>query len=99
MVRGFFNLKWIFRTLLKLKKMSIISFGKYIDGHDYKVLDERRVRASAGIMFLVGAIAFINGFILGKFEIIPYISGFLAINFIIGLFINPKYSPTLLLAY
>ena len=79
--------------------MSIISFGEYIDGHNYKVLDERSMRASAGIMFLMGTIASINGFILDEFEIIPYIAGFLAINFIIGIFINPKYSPTLLLAY
>lgn len=79
--------------------MSIISFGEYIDGHNYKVLDERSMRASAGIMFLMGTIASINGFILGEFGIIPYISGFLMINFIIGVFINPKYAPTLLLAY
>ncbi|HHH53717.1 MAG TPA: DUF4395 domain-containing protein [Bacteroidetes bacterium] len=79
--------------------MSIISFGEYIEGTIYKVLDERRMRASAGIMFLLGLIAFINAFILENYIVIPYISGFLMINFIIGVFINPKYSPTLLLAY
>lgn len=42
--------------------MSILSFGYYIDGKPYKVLDERRMRASAGIMMLLGTIAAINGF-------------------------------------
>lgn len=78
--------------------MKIFSFGEYINGHSYKVLDERVMRGSAGIMLLLGSIAFTNGFILQKYEIIPYISGFLWLNFAIGLFINPKFSPTVLLA-
>lgn len=77
--------------------MSIISFGEYIEGRSFKTLNERAMRASAGLMFLLGIIAFINGFILQKFIVIPYISGFLMINFVIGLFINPKFSPTLFL--
>lgn len=79
--------------------MSIVSFGEYIDGKPFKVLDERKVRASAGILFLAGLIASINGFVLQKYEIIPYISGFLVINFAIGIFINPKFSPSMLLAW
>lgn len=75
-----------------------ISFGEYVNGKNYKVLDERQLRASAGIMLLLGLIAFINGFILNKYSIIPYISGFLLLNFVIGIFINPKYSPTMLIA-
>ncbi len=78
--------------------MSIISFGEYIEGKKFKVVDEQRMRASAGIMLLFGIIASINGFILQRFAIIPYIAGFLALNFIIGFFINPKYSPTILIA-
>ncbi|OQY04533.1 MAG: hypothetical protein B6I20_02825 [Bacteroidetes bacterium 4572_117] len=79
--------------------MSIISFGEYIEGKKFKVLDERRMRASAGIMFLLGLIAFINAFILQNFIVIPYIAGFLMLNFIIGIFINPKFSPTVFIAY
>ena len=78
--------------------MSIISFGEYIDGKSFKVLDERKMRASAGIMFLFGLIATINGFVLGRYEIIPYIMGGIVFSFIIGLFINPKFSPPVLIA-
>lgn len=74
--------------------MSLISFGKFDNELGYKALNERTMRASAGIMLLLGAIASINGFILNEFFIIPYISGFLMVNFMIGVFINPKFSPT-----
>ncbi len=79
--------------------MSIISFGEYINNSTFKVLDERRMRASAGIMLLLGFIAFIYAFILQEYIIIPYISGFLTINFLIGIFINPKFSPTVFIGY
>jgi len=75
--------------------MSIISFGEYINGSNYKVLDERAMRASAGIMLFLGIIASINGFIFQRYIVVPYISGFLMLNFIIGIFINPKFSPSL----
>ena len=78
--------------------MKIISFGEYIEGKSYKVLDERKMRGSAGIMLLMAATAYINGFIIKRYEVLPYISGFLVLNFIIGVFINPKFSPTLLIA-
>ena len=79
--------------------MQIFSFGDYTDGIGFKVLEERRVRASAGIMFILGLIAFINGFVLSKFEIIPYISGFLLLNFIIAVLVNPKFAPSYALAW
>ncbi len=77
--------------------MSFFSFGEYVEGHSYKVLDERVMRASAGIMLLLGAIASINGFIFRNYIVVPYISGFLMLNFIIGIFINPKFAPTIVL--
>jgi hypothetical protein len=79
--------------------MSIISFGSYKNNSTFKVLEERNMRASAGIMLLLGIIAFINGFILNNYIAITYISGFLSLNFLIGLFINPKYSPTMFIGW
>ena len=79
--------------------MEIFSFGEYIDGHNFKVLDERRMRASAGIMLLLGVIASINGFLLHNYIIIPYFAGFLLLNFIIGIFINPKFAPTVFIGW
>ncbi|NOR87803.1 MAG: DUF4395 family protein [Bacteroidales bacterium] len=78
--------------------MSIISFGEYIDGKGFKVLDERQMRASGGLMLLLGAIGFVNGFILENYIVIPFITGFLMLNFMIGVLINPKFSPTMAVA-
>jgi hypothetical protein len=75
-----------------------MSFGEYIEGINYKVLDERTMRGSAGIMLMLALIAFVNGFILREFIVIPYISGFLALNFIIGIFFRSKFAPTILIS-
>lgn len=77
--------------------MANISFGEYIEGKNFKVLEERSVRASSGVMFLLGVYASINGFLLHNFTVIPYVAGFLVLSFLISVFINPKYSPTMLI--
>jgi hypothetical protein len=77
--------------------MSIVSFGKYVEGINYKVLNEREVRANSGIMFLLGLVASVNGLILKNYSVIPYISGFLLFSFAVAIFINPRYSPTMIL--
>ncbi len=79
--------------------MSVISFGEFNDSLGYKVLNERVMRASAGLMLLLGFIAFIYAFILNEFIVVSYISGFLMLNFIIGIFINPKFSPTIFIGW
>lgn len=78
--------------------MAIFSFGDFHEDLGYKVVDERVMRGSAGIMLFLGAIALVNGFVLNKFGVIPYIVGFLMINFAIGIFINPKFAPTYFIA-
>lgn len=78
--------------------MSIFSFGEFSQERGYKILDERVMRGSAGVMLLLAIIAFINGFIIKDYIVIPFIIGFLVLNFAIGLFINPRFSPTVLVA-
>ncbi len=78
--------------------MSNFSFGDLDEAVGYRVLDERVVRGSAGLMLLVGFIAFVNGFVVKNYIILPYLSGFLVLNFAIGIFVSPKLSPTMALA-
>jgi hypothetical protein len=78
--------------------MAIIQFGEYKEGIPFKVLDEREIRASAGIMLFLGTLATINAFIFERYIVVTYLSGFLALNFMIGLFIHARWSPTMLLA-
>lgn len=78
--------------------MSIISFGEYTEGKSYKTVDEHQMKANASVMLIVGIIAFMNGFMLQNYIALPFITGFLVVNFMIGLFINPKFSPTMIIA-
>jgi len=74
-----------------------IQFGENIEGYDIPVLNEREIRASAGILFLATFISLM--FIIFKNNFLPIkyvLTGFLA-DFIIRVFINPKFSPTLIL--
>ena len=78
--------------------MAIFSFGEHVNGIDYKVLDEREVRASAGLMFLMGLVAMVPAIFFQNYTLIPYMSGFMMLSFLISVFINPKYSPAQILA-
>lgn len=76
---------------------NLIKFGEDVPGYNIPVLNEREVRAAAGILFLFTYTALMAIMFKGYFPLIKYvITGFL-IDFIIRVFINPKYSPTLIL--
>ena len=75
----------------------LIQFGENVEGYNIPVLNEREIRAAAGILFLATFISLM--FILFKNNFLPIkyvITGFLA-DFIIRVFINPKFSPTLIM--
>ncbi len=75
---------------------NIFTFGETVAEYDIKVLNEREVRAGAGILFALALIAFLNSWLVGNF--VPtkiFVVGFL-VDFFIRLFINPRYSPTLI---
>ena len=72
-------------------------FGENVPGYNIPVLNEREVRAAAGILFLFTYSALLAIIFKGYFPLIKYvITGFLA-DFMIRVFINPKYAPTLIL--
>jgi hypothetical protein len=76
---------------------NLIQFGENVEGYNIRVLNEREIRASAGILFLATFISLM--FILFKNNFLPIkyvITGFLA-DFIIRVFVNPKFSPTLII--
>lgn len=74
-----------------------IYFGEKVDGYDIRVLNEREARAGAGILFLFGFISFMNSFILHDFTFTKIFVSVFMIDFFIRIFINPKFSPSLLL--
>ena len=75
---------------------SIFEFGEQIDGYDVRVLNERAVRASAGLLFFFAIIVFMNAWLIGNFQPTRvFVIAFL-IDFTIRIFINPRYAPSLI---
>jgi hypothetical protein len=75
----------------------LIQFGENVAEYKMPVLNEREIRAAAGILFLATFISLMMILFKNNFLPIKYvITGFLA-DFIIRVFINPKFSPTLIM--
>ena len=75
----------------------LIKFGEDVPGYNIPVMNEREIRAAAGILFLFTYTSLLAILFKGYFPLIKYvISGFL-LDFIIRVFINPRYAPTLIL--
>lgn len=79
------------------KRNKTIKFGEDVDGYDIPVLNEREIRASAGILFVsmflsLMLILFKENFLLIKYVIIIFLT-----DLLIRVFINPKFSPILII--
>src|SRR5687768_8797536 len=76
---------------------NIIQFGETVPGYSIPVLNEREIRAAAGIMFLVIYTSLMLIIFNNDFRLVKYaVAGFL-IDFSIRVFINPKFSPSLII--
>jgi len=76
---------------------NFFKFGEKVEKYDFLVINERDARASAGIMFLLGVITLFH-FIMTKnlFWANLFTITFI-LEFIIRVFINPKYAPYMVL--
>jgi hypothetical protein len=81
-----------------LKMSKIIQFGENVEGYNIRVLNEREIRAAAGMLFLATFISLMLIIFKKNFLPIKYVITFFLLDFLIRVFINPKYSPTLILA-
>lgn len=74
----------------------LIQFGENVEGYNIPVLNEREIRAGAGILFLIMFIS-ITAATLGHFLMLKYAIVLFLTDFLIRVFINPKFAPTLIL--
>src|SRR5450759_1379669 len=72
-------------------------FGETIEGYNIPVLNEREIRAAAGILFLFVFMAIQRVIYTGDFLMIKYFVLIFLLDFIVRVFISPKYSPTLII--
>jgi Domain of unknown function (DUF4395) len=74
----------------------IIQFGEKVEGYNIPVLNEREIRASAGIYFVATFMSLMQILFRGNFLPIKYVITIFLADFIIRVFINPRYSPSLI---
>lgn len=72
-------------------------FGENVEGYVIPVLNNREIRATAGIMFLLAFISLILILSKGNFVPVKYVLSVFVVEFFIRLFINPKYAPLLII--
>ncbi|MEI8031321.1 MAG: DUF4395 domain-containing protein [Comamonadaceae bacterium] len=75
---------------------STFQFGERRPEFAVPVLNERAVRASAGILFFFAFISFMNAFLLGNFQPTRLFVVVFLVDFTIRIFINPRYAPSLI---
>lgn len=75
----------------------IFQFGQKVPEYDFKVINERDARASAGIMFLLGIITLFSFFMTKNLFWANLFTITFILEFFIRVFINPIYAPYMVL--
>ena len=76
----------------------IIQFGETVPGYNIPVLNEREIRAGAGILFLATFFSLMLIIFKEDFLAIKYIITVFFTDFVIRVFISPRFSPVLILS-
>jgi Domain of unknown function (DUF4395) len=76
---------------------TIFEFGQVRPEYAVPVLNERTVRAAAGILFFLAVISFMNAWLVGNFQPTRVFVVCFLIEFTIRIFINPRFAPVMIL--
>lgn len=75
----------------------IFNFGEHVTGYNIRVLNEREIRAGAGLLFVFMFTAILSAIMQGSFTILKYAVLIFLADMLIRVLVNPKYSPVLIL--
>lgn len=75
----------------------IVQFGENVEGYRIPVLNEREIRAAAGLLFLLMFIAIAAAVTKGSFLLLKYAVAVFLPDMLIRVFVSPRYSPSLVL--
>jgi hypothetical protein len=75
----------------------IRQFGEQVEGYSVPVLNEREIRAAAGILFLATFLSLLYILFRGNFVPIKFVIPFFFADFLIRVGLSPRSSPTLIL--
>jgi hypothetical protein len=76
---------------------AILQFGEIRPEYRIPVLNERAVRAAAGILFFLALISFMNAWLTGNFQPTRVFVVSFLIEFTIRIFVNPRFAPIMIL--
>jgi hypothetical protein len=76
---------------------TFFAFGEHRSEYAVPVLNERAVRAGAGIVFFFAIVAFMNAWLVGNFQPTRVFVVAFLIDFTLRIFVNPKFAPSLIL--
>ena len=81
----------------KSEMSKIISFGEEVEGYNIPVLNEREIRAAAGIFFVLMFLSIVTAILKGDFTLLKFAIIMFLTDFVIRVFVNPKFAPSLII--
>ncbi len=75
----------------------IIGFGETVEGFDIPVLNEREIRAGAGLLFVLMFVAILTAVLKSDFTLLKYAVTIFLADILIRVLINPRFAPSLIL--
>jgi hypothetical protein len=74
----------------------IVKFGEDVEGYRIPVLNEREIRAAAGLLFVLMFSAIASAALLHNFVLLKYAIAIFLPDMLIRVFISPRFAPTLI---
>lgn len=75
----------------------VVKFGEKVEGYEIPVLNEREIRAAAGMLFLLMFISIMVVILKGDFLMLKYAVTIFLADILIRVFVNPKFAPSLII--
>lgn len=75
----------------------IFQFGETVPGYEIPVLNEREIRAGAGILFVLMFVAILTAILRQDFTLLKYAVTIFLTDISIRVLVNPRYAPSLIL--
>lgn len=75
----------------------IFQFGEHVEGYSIPVLNEREIRAAAGILFVLMFVSITRAALLANFTLLKYAIIAFLIDIGIRVLVNPRFAPFLII--
>ncbi len=77
--------------------MATFQFGESVEGYAVPVLNEREIRAAAGILFVFTFLSLLLILLSGKFLLVKLVIPVFLADLLVRVFVSPRFSPALIL--